>query len=76
LAAGCARRLPRVSPTQITLINGDRHEVGGEPADVEKAIVAAARGSILQLAWLEEAASGRALAVNPAHVVSIRAADA
>jgi hypothetical protein len=63
-----------VSATEITLVNGERYEVGGDPADVEKAIVAAARGSILQLAWLEEAGSGRSLAVNPAHVVSIHAA--
>jgi hypothetical protein len=58
------------------MVNGERHEVGGEIADVEKAIVAAARGSIMQLAWLEEAASGRPFAVNPAHVVSIRAVEA
>lgn len=58
------------------MVNGDRHEVGGEVADVEKTIVAAARGSIMQLAWLEESASGRSLAVNPAHVVSIRAVEA
>ncbi len=43
---------------------------------MEKAIIAAARGSIMQLAWLEEAESGRPLGVNPAHVVSLRAADA
>jgi hypothetical protein len=57
------------------MVNGERYEVGGEVADVEKTIVAAARGSIMQLAWLEEAASGRSLAVNPAHVVSIRAVE-
>ena len=75
MAVDVGRTLPRVSATEITLVNGERHEVGGDPADVEKTIVAAARGSIMQLAWLEEAASGRSLAVNPAHVVSIRAAD-
>jgi hypothetical protein len=58
------------------LVNGERYAIGGEPLDVEKAIVAAARGSIMQLAWLEEAESGRALGVNPAHVVSLRAVDA
>jgi hypothetical protein len=63
-------------PTEITLVNGDRHEVGGDPADVEKAIIAAARGSIMQIAWLEEAESGRPLGVNPAHIVSLRAVEA
>jgi hypothetical protein len=29
----------------------------------------------MQLAWLEEAESGRALGVNPAHVVSLRALE-
>ena len=55
------------------MVNGERFSVGGEPLDVGKAIIAAARGSIMQLAWLEEAESGRALGVNPAHVVSLRA---
>ena len=58
------------------MVNGDRLAIGGEPLDVEKAIIAAARGSIMQLAWVEEAGSGRPLGVNPAHVVSLRAADA
>jgi hypothetical protein len=60
----------------MTMVNGERFSVDGEPVDVEKAIIAAARGSIMQLAWVEEAGSGRALGVNPAHVVSLRAADA
>ena len=55
------------------MVNGERFAVGGEPIDVEKAIIAAARGSIMQLAWLEEAGSGGPLGVNPAHVVSLRA---
>ena len=66
---------PAVPATELTLVTGDRHAIGGEPLDVEKAIVAAARGSIMQLAWLEEAESGRALGVNPAHVVSLRALE-
>ena len=58
------------------MVNGERFSVGGEPHEVGEAIIAAARGSIMQLAWLEEAESGRPLGVNPAHVVSLRAADA
>ena len=67
---------PPVPATELTMVNGERFAIGGEPLDVEKAIIAAARGSIMQLAWLEEAESGRALGVNPAHVVSLRAVDA
>ena len=58
------------------MVNGERFSIHGEPIDVEKTIIAAARGSIMQLAWLEEAGSGRPLGVNPAHVVTLRAADA
>ena len=52
------RRLPRVSATELTLVTGERYAIDGEPADVEKAILAAARGSLMQLAWLAEAESG------------------
>lgn len=63
-----------MAATELMLVTGERYEVDGEPEDVEKAILAAARGSLMQLAWLEEADGGRALGVNPAHVVSLRAA--
>jgi hypothetical protein len=38
-------------------------------------ILDAARGSIMQLAWLSEADTGAHLAVNPEHVVVLRAAS-
>jgi hypothetical protein len=38
-------------------------------------ILDAARGSIMQLARLVEAETGAELAVNPEHVVMLRAAD-
>jgi hypothetical protein len=63
-----------VPSTEITLVTGDRLEVTGSPEDIEASISGAARGSILQLAWLSEAASGRRVGVNPAHVVAVRAA--
>ena len=63
-----------MASTEITLVNGDRLEVTGSPEDIESSISGAARGSILQLAWLSEAASGRRVGVNPAHVVAVRAA--
>jgi hypothetical protein len=64
-----------VAATELTLVTGERYAIAGEPAAVERAILSAARGSLMELAWLEEAGDGRPLGVNPAHVVSLRAAD-
>jgi hypothetical protein len=55
----------------IVMATGERYEVEGSPKDVESAIVAASRGSILQLAWMTEADSGRTIAINPLHVVAL-----
>jgi hypothetical protein len=55
------------------MVTGERYEVTGAPQQVESAILSAARGSLLEFAWLEEAASGRPVGINPAHVVSLRA---
>jgi hypothetical protein len=52
----------------VVMTTGERYEVEGSPKDVEAAIVAASRGSILQLAWMTEADSGRSIAINPLHV--------
>ena len=60
--------------TEILLATGDRFEVDGDPGAVEATIIAAARGSIMALAWLTEAGDGRDVAVNPEHVVTLRAA--
>jgi hypothetical protein len=65
-----------VAATELTMVNGKTFAIGGEPADVEKTIIAAARGSIMQIAWLEEADGGGSVGINPAHVVSLRAVDA
>ena len=65
---------PTTSTTEITLFTGDRYRVEGDPKDVERIILDAARGSIMQLAWLVEAETGDKLAVNPDHVVTLRAA--
>ena len=63
---------PRAS-TEIIVVTGDRYRIGGTPKEVERIIVDAARGSIMQLAWLVEAETGADLAVNPDHVVTLRA---
>lgn len=64
---------PAISATEIVVVTGDRYRVQGDVKDVERIIVDAARGSILQLAWLTEAETSDDLAVNPEHVVLVRA---
>ena len=61
-----------MSLTEITLTGGERLRVQGEPRDVESAILAAARGSIMELAWMVEADSGQRVGVNPDHVIMLR----
>jgi hypothetical protein len=58
--------------TEITVVGGDRYRVDGSAEEVEGLIIDAARGSILQLAWLTEAETGARLGVNPEHIVLLR----
>lgn len=60
------------SITEITVVSGERCRVDGEARDVERHILDAARGSIMQFAWLTEAQSGESLGVNPECVVMLR----
>jgi hypothetical protein len=55
----------------VVMVTGDRYEVEGTPSEVEAAVVAASRGSILQLAWMTEADSGRSIGINPLHVAAL-----
>jgi hypothetical protein len=64
---------PTPATTEIAVTTGDRHRVEGTPEDVERIILDAARGSIMQLAWLVEAETEADLAVNPEHVTTLRA---
>ena len=66
---------PGTSTTEITIVTGGRYCVRGDSKSVERIVLDAARGSIMQLAWLVEAETGKDLAVNPHHVVILRAAD-
>lgn len=61
--------------TEITVSTAERHRVEGDVREVERIILDAARGSIMQLAWFAEAETGKDLAVNPEHVVTLRAID-
>jgi hypothetical protein len=56
------------------VIGGDRFEVDGDLRAVEETIVGAARGSIMALAWFTESVSSAPVAVNPEHVIALRAA--
>ena len=68
------RPQPAIGTTEITLMTGERHRVDGDAKDVERTIVDAARGSIMQLAWLIDADTRADLGINPEHVVLLRAA--
>lgn len=65
---------PMTSPTEIVVVTGDRYRVDGDLKDIERAILDAARGSIMQLAWFTESETRDQLAINPEHVVVVRAA--
>ena len=65
---------PARHTTEITVLTGERYRVEGAAREVERIILDAARGSIMQLAWLTEAETGEDLAINPEHVVMLRAA--
>ena len=65
--------MPTVNTTEVTVLGGDRYQVDGDAKDVEKAILDAARGSLMQLAWLVESETGARLGINPECVVMLRA---
>ena len=62
------------STTELTLVTGERYCVQGDVKDIERIIVDAARGSIMQLAWFIDAETGNELAVNPDYLVTLKAA--
>ena len=62
--------------TEITILGGDRYRVEGDARVVERAILDAARGSIMEFAWLIEAETGERIGVNPESVVMLRAVGA
>jgi len=58
--------------TEITVLGGDRYRVEGDPRQVERVILDAARGSLMELAWLVESDTGVRLGINPESVVILR----
>jgi hypothetical protein len=80
----CARRQSRyplrildlnvmASITEITVLGGECYRVEGEAKAVERLILDAARGSIMQFAWFTDTKTGDSLAINPECVVMLRA---
>lgn len=64
-------RWPAVT-TEITIVGGERYRVEGAAQDIERAILDAARGSIMELAWFDDADTGERIGINPEHVVLLR----
>lgn len=60
--------------TEVQLIGGELLVAAGGPGDVEKTLSDAARSGASRLAWLTVPATNEKIAVNPAHVISLRAA--
>lgn len=54
------------------MVGGERIGVEEAPTEVEAAILAAARGSIMELAWLTEAQTNQRIGINPEHVLLLR----
>ena len=63
-----------VALTLVTMTTGERYELAGSAESIDAAIVGASRGTIIQLACLTEAGTGRSIAINPLHVVALAAA--
>ncbi len=61
--------------TEITIVGGERYRVQGAAKDVERMILDAARGSLMQLAWLIESETAQSVGINPECVVMLRDLD-
>ena len=55
------------------MVGGDRLLVEEDAKSLEAAILSAARGSIMELAWVTDAETGQKIGINPEHVVMLRA---
>jgi hypothetical protein len=59
--------------TEITLVGGERLRVQGDAEQIQTLILSAARGSLMEFAWMTEDQTGERIAVNPDHVLLLRA---
>jgi hypothetical protein len=58
--------------TEIALVGGERIHVEGDPKQIEGLILSAARGSIMELAWMTDAQTRERIGINPDHVLLLR----
>jgi hypothetical protein len=58
--------------TEITLLGGERYRVEGGVKEVERLILDAARGSIMQFAWLTDTQTAEPVGINPEYVMTVR----
>lgn len=63
------------SITEVTLVSGVIYRVDGDVKAVERLVLDAARGSIMQFAWLTDVQTAESVGVNPEHVMTLRAMD-
>jgi hypothetical protein len=61
-----------LASTEITVVGGARFRVDGHAKDVEKRILSAARGSLMELVWLTDLEAGGPVGLNPDHIVAVR----
>jgi hypothetical protein len=64
------------SITEITILGGERYRVEGDAKAVERLILDAARGSIMEFAWFTDAETGQLVGVNPECVTTLRTLEA
>jgi hypothetical protein len=60
---------------EVRLLNGDVFTVEGSVDEVESKLSDAARSGQSRLAWFTEYGTDGPVAVNPAHVASLKASD-
>jgi hypothetical protein len=58
---------------EVTMLGGEGLRVEESVQELEAAILAAARGSIMELAWITDAETGQKIGINPDHVLMLRA---
>jgi hypothetical protein len=65
-----------MASTEITVVGGGRFRVDGAAKDVERLILSAARGSIMELVWLTDLDADGPVAINPEYVIALRPGEA
>jgi hypothetical protein len=63
-----------VATTNLLLVTGEALELDGSLESVAKQIENATRSSAGALAWFTDSSTGETIAINPAHVVTIKEA--